>query len=54
MNHGIEEGEVVQTKGIRNIFTNQIFTNLDKEMPTQVQEASRTPDRQGQNRTSSW
>jgi hypothetical protein len=42
----IEEGEEVQAKGIHNIF-NKIITenvpNLEKTMPIQVQEASRTP-----------
>jgi hypothetical protein len=51
---GIEEGEEVQAKGIHNIF-NQIITenfpNLEKTMPIQVQEASRTPNRPDQNRT---
>jgi archaeosine-15-forming tRNA-guanine transglycosylase len=51
---GTEEGEEVQTKGIRNIF-NKIITenipNLEKTMPIQVQEASRIPNRPDQNRT---
>jgi Mg2+ and Co2+ transporter CorA len=45
---GIEEGEEVQTKGIFNIFNKIItenFSNLEKIMPIQVQEASRTPNR---------
>jgi hypothetical protein len=51
---GIEEGEKVQTKGIRNIFNKIItenFSNLGKTMPIQVQEASRTPNTLDQNRT---
>jgi chromosome segregation ATPase len=52
---GIEEREEVQAKGIHNIF-NKIITenspNLEKVMPIQVQEASRTPNRLDQNRTS--
>jgi hypothetical protein len=52
---GIEEGEEVQAKGIHNIF-NKIVTenspNLEKVMAIQVQEASRTPNRLDQNRTS--
>jgi hypothetical protein len=48
------EGEEVQAKGFCNIF-NKINTqnspNLEKTMPTQVQEASRTPNRLDQNRT---
>jgi hypothetical protein len=48
------EGEV-EAKGIHNIF-NKIITenspNLEKTMPIQVQEASRTPNRLDQNRTS--
>jgi hypothetical protein len=51
---GIEEGEEVQAKEMRNIF-NKIITenlpNLGKPMPIQVQEASRTPNRHDQNRT---
>jgi hypothetical protein len=53
---GIEEGEEVQAKGIHNIFNKIItenFPNLEKVMPIQVQEASRTPNRLDQNRTSS-
>jgi hypothetical protein len=44
----IEEGEEVQEKGTHNIF-NKIITenipNLEKTIPIQVQEASRTPNR---------
>jgi phosphatidate phosphatase PAH1 len=51
-NMGIEEGEEVQAKGICNIF-NKIITekcrNLEKTIPIQVQEASRTPNRLDQN-----
>jgi hypothetical protein len=50
---GIEEGEEVQAKGMRNIFNKIItesFPNLEKTMPIQVQEASRTPNRLDQNR----
>jgi chromosome segregation ATPase len=51
---GIEEVEEVQAKGIRNIFNKIItenFPNLEKTMLIQVQEASRTPKRLDQNRT---
>jgi hypothetical protein len=51
---GIEEGEV-QAKGIHNIVNKIItenFPNLKKVLPIQVQEASRTPNRLDQNRTS--
>jgi hypothetical protein len=44
----------VQAKGIHNIFNKIItenFPNLEKVMPIQVQEASRTPNRLDQNRT---
>jgi chromosome segregation ATPase len=45
---GIEEGEEVQAKGMSNIFnkiTTENFPILDKTVPIQVQEASRTrPD----------
>jgi hypothetical protein len=50
----IEEGEEVQVKGIHNIFNKIIaekFPNLEKFMPIQVQEASRTPNRVDQNKT---
>jgi chromosome segregation ATPase len=50
---GIEEEEV-QTKGIHNIFNKMItehFPNLEKTLPIQVQEASRTVNRPDQNRT---
>jgi hypothetical protein len=49
-----EEGEEVQAKGINNIFNKIItenFPNLEKAMPIQIQEASRTPNRLDQNRT---
>jgi hypothetical protein len=51
---GIEEGEEVQAKGICNTFNKIItenFSNLEKAMTIQVQEASRTPNRPDQNRT---
>jgi hypothetical protein len=51
---GIEEGEVVQAKGIHDIFNKIItesFPNLEKTMPIQIQEASRAPNRLDQNRT---
>jgi hypothetical protein len=51
---GIEEGEKIQTKGICNIFNKIItenFPNLEKTMHMQVQEASRTPSRLDQTRT---
>jgi hypothetical protein len=47
---GIEQGEEVQAKGIRNIFnkiTTENFPNLEKT----IQAASRTPNRLSQNRT---
>jgi chromosome segregation ATPase len=43
---GIEEGEEVQAKGMHNMFNTVItenFPNLEKTMPIQLQEASRTP-----------
>jgi archaeosine-15-forming tRNA-guanine transglycosylase len=49
---GMEEGEEVQAKGMRNIF-NKLITenspNLDKDIPIQMQEDSRTPNRPDQN-----
>jgi predicted nucleotide-binding protein (sugar kinase/HSP70/actin superfamily) len=53
---GMEEEEV-QVKDIHNMFNKIIaenFSNLKEEMPTQVQEASRTPNRHEKNITSSW
>jgi hypothetical protein len=50
---GIEEE--VQSKEMCNIFNKIIaenFPNLEKEMSIQVQEASRTPNRHDQSRTS--
>jgi hypothetical protein len=50
----IEEGEEMQTKGIRNILNKIItknFPNLEKTMPIQVQEAYRTPNSLDQNTT---
>jgi hypothetical protein len=49
----IEEREEVQAKGMHNIFKKSItehFPNIEKSMPIQVQEASRTPNRPDQNR----
>jgi hypothetical protein len=54
---GIEEGKEVQVKGIGNIFNTikaEIFMNLKKQIPMQVQEVSRTPNRHEQSRTSPW
>jgi hypothetical protein len=51
---GIEEGENIQAKGMHNIFNKIItetFSNLQKTMPIEVQEASRTLNRPDQNRT---
>jgi chromosome segregation ATPase len=51
---GIEEGEEVQGKGICNIFSNittEKFPNLEKVRTIRVQEASRTPNKFDQNRT---
>jgi septal ring factor EnvC (AmiA/AmiB activator) len=51
---GIKEGEEVQEKGMRNTFNKIItenFPNLEKDIPIQMQGASRTPNRPDQNRT---
>jgi hypothetical protein len=45
---GIEENEDSQIKGPENIFNKireENFTNLEKEMPMNIQEAYRTPNR---------
>jgi hypothetical protein len=52
---GIDKGEEVQAKGIHNVFNKiitEIFPNPKIVLPIQVQEASRTPNRLDQNRTS--
>jgi chromosome segregation ATPase len=54
---GTEEGEEVQTKEIHNIFIKIItenYPNLEKVLPIQVKEVSRTLNRLDQNRTSPW
>jgi hypothetical protein len=51
---GIEEGKEVQARELHNIVNKKItekFQNLEKTMPIQVQEASRTSYRLDQNRT---
>jgi hypothetical protein len=51
----IEEGEEVQAKEICNILNKTLtenFPNLEKVLPIQVEEASRTPNRLNQNRIS--
>jgi hypothetical protein len=51
---GIEEEQEVQAKGMCNIFNKIItenFPNLEKTVPTQVQEPPGTPNRPDQNRT---
>jgi chromosome segregation ATPase len=51
------EGKEGQAKGMSNIFNKIItenFPNLEKTMPIQVQEASRTPNRHDQNRTTPY
>ena len=53
---GIEESEDFQHKGIINVFNKIIeenFLNLKKEMPMNIQEAYRTPNRLEQKRNSS-
>jgi hypothetical protein len=51
---GTEQGQEVQAKGIHNIFNKLIadFPNIEKLLSIQVQEASRTPNRLDQHRTS--
>jgi hypothetical protein len=53
---GIHENEDFQIKGPANIFNKTIeenFPNLKREMPTNTQEAYRTPNRLDQKRNSS-
>jgi hypothetical protein len=51
---GIEEGEEMQAKicTIFNKIVTENFPNLEGVFPIQVQEASRTPNKLDQNRTS--
>ena len=54
---GVDENEDFQLKGPANIFNKIIeenFPNLKKEMPMNIQEAYRTPNRLDQKRNSSW
>ena len=53
---GIDENEDFQLKGPANIFNKIIeetFPNIKKEMPVNIQEAYRTPNRLDQKRDSS-
>ena len=53
---GVDENENFQIKGLANIFDKIIeenFPNLKKEMPMNIQEAYRTPNRLDQRRNSS-
>jgi hypothetical protein len=53
---GIDDNEDFQIKGPVNIFNKIIeenFHNVNKEMPMNIQEAYRTPDRLDQERNSS-
>ena len=55
-NLGVDENEDFQLKGPANIFNKIIeenFPNLNKEMPMNIQEAYRTPNRLDQKRNSS-
>jgi hypothetical protein len=48
-----EQGEAVQANRLDSIFNKivvEVFQNLKKEVPIQVQETSRTPNRHDQNR----
>jgi hypothetical protein len=53
---GVDENEEFQLKGPANNFNNIIeknFPNVKKEMPMNIQEAYRTPNRLDQKRNSS-
>jgi hypothetical protein len=53
---GVDENEVFQLKGAANIFKiiiEENFSNLKKEMPMNIKEAYRTPNRLDQKRNSS-
>jgi hypothetical protein len=52
---GVNENEDFQLNGTANIFNKNIeenFSNLRKEMPMNIQEAHRTPNRLDQKRNS--
>ena len=54
---GIEESEDSHLKGPVNIFNKIIeesFPNIKKDMPINIQEVYRTPNRLDQKRNSSW
>ena len=54
---GVDENEDFQLKGPENIFNKIIeenFPNLKKEMPMNIQEAYRTPNKLDQKRNSSY
>jgi hypothetical protein len=54
---GVDENEDFQIKGPANIFNKIIeenFPNLKKEMPMNIQEAYRTPNRMDQKKNCSW
>jgi hypothetical protein len=53
---GVDENESFQLKGPANIFNKikeENFPNLKKEMPMNIQEAYKTPNRLNQKRNSS-
>jgi prefoldin subunit 5 len=54
---GVDENEDFELKGLANTFNNKIieenFPNLKNEMPMNIQEAYRTPNRLDQKRNSS-
>ena len=53
---GIDESEDLQLKGPTNIFNKimeESFPNLKREMPMNIQETYRTPNRLNQNRNTS-
>jgi hypothetical protein len=53
---GVDENEDFQLKGPANIFNKiieEIFPNLKKEMPMNIQETYRTPNRLDQKKNSS-
>jgi hypothetical protein len=56
VNHCHQRRRIDIWQRIGNIFnkmTVENFPNLEKQMPIQIQEASRTPNRKDRNRTSS-
>jgi hypothetical protein len=55
MGHKVrKEGQAKGTGSVFNRITPEMFSNLEKDISSRVQEASRASNRYDQNRTSPW